>query len=42
MELNRHSYGFEISKEFCRKAKEEMLVLPESNQMQLSDFIATS
>lgn len=25
MELNRNSYGFEISKEFCNKAKNEML-----------------
>lgn len=24
-ELGRHSYGFEISREFCRRAKEEML-----------------
>lgn len=24
-ELGRHSYGFEISREFCRQAKEEML-----------------
>jgi site-specific DNA-methyltransferase (adenine-specific) len=25
MELNRNSYGFEIDKEFYKKAKEEML-----------------
>jgi site-specific DNA-methyltransferase (adenine-specific) len=25
MELNRSSYGFEISKDFCKKAKEQML-----------------
>ena len=24
MELNRHSYGFEISKDFCKKAQEQM------------------
>lgn len=24
-ELGRHSYGFEVSTEFCRKAKEQML-----------------
>jgi site-specific DNA-methyltransferase (adenine-specific) len=39
MELNRHSYGFEIGKDFYKKAKEEMLTLPESNQMELTDFI---
>lgn len=27
MELNRNSYGFEISKEFCKRAKDEMLVI---------------
>lgn len=26
MELGRDSYGFEISKDFCRRAKEEMLI----------------
>ncbi len=41
MELNRHSYGFEISKEFCKKASEEMLTLPVDNQIKLSEFIAT-
>lgn len=41
-ELNRHSYGFEIMKDMCKRAKEEMLVLPEDNQMALDDFIATS
>ena len=39
MELNRHSYGFEISKEFCQRAKEEMLVLPEDNQIKLEDWL---
>jgi site-specific DNA-methyltransferase (adenine-specific) len=41
MELNRNSYGFEISKEFCKRANEEMLTLPTDNQIKLSDFIAT-
>jgi site-specific DNA-methyltransferase (adenine-specific) len=41
MELNRHSYGFEISKDFYRRAKEEMLVLPEDNQMKLADWLST-
>ena len=39
MELGRHSYGFEISKEFCRRAKEEMLVLPEDNQIKIEDWL---
>ena len=38
-ELGRNGHGFEVSKEFYRRAKEEMLVLPEDNQMKLSDFI---
>ena len=38
-ELGRNGYGFEVSKEFYRRAKEEMLTLPEDNQMKLSDFI---
>lgn len=28
-------YGFEINKEFYRRAKEEMIVLPETNQLEL-------
>ena len=39
MELNRHSYGFEISKEFCRRAKEEMLALPKDNQIKIEDWL---
>ena len=39
MELKRHFYGFEIGKEFCKRAKEEMLVLPEDNQLSIEDFI---
>lgn len=35
-ELNRSSYGFEISKDFYRKAKEEMLVVVEPEFEQLS------
>lgn len=35
MELNRNSYGFEIDKTFYKKAKEEMLALPENNQIAL-------
>lgn len=33
MELNRSCYGFEIKKEFYNKAKEQMLVIPENNQL---------
>lgn len=35
MELGRNAYGFEIKKEFYKKAKEEMLVLPVENQIRL-------
>lgn len=35
MELGRHSYGFEISKEFYRRAKEEMLTYEENKQISL-------
>lgn len=35
MELDRDAYGFEIKKEFYKKAKEEMLVLPVENQIRL-------
>lgn len=35
LELNRNFYGFEINKEFYRRAKEEMIVLPETNQLEL-------
>lgn len=36
MELGRHSYGFEISKEFYRRAKEEMLTYEPDNQISLN------
>ncbi len=35
MELNRNSYGFEISKDFYRRAKEEMLVTEDSKFQQM-------
>jgi site-specific DNA-methyltransferase (adenine-specific) len=35
-ELNRSSFGFEISKDFYRKAKEEMLVVVEPEYEQIS------
>ena len=39
MELNRHSYGFEVSKEFYRKAKDEMLNYKDENQMNILDYL---
>ena len=38
MELKRNFYGFEINKEFYRRAKEEMLVLPDNNQMDINEW----
>lgn len=35
MELGRSAYGFEIKKEFYKRAKEEMLVLPIEDQIRL-------
>ena len=40
MELGRHSYGFEIKKDFCKKAKEEMLVFKKDEQMTIEEFIS--
>ena len=39
LELGRNFYGFEINKEFYRRAKEEMIVLPKDNQLNLSEFL---
>jgi site-specific DNA-methyltransferase (adenine-specific) len=38
MELNRHSYGFEVSKDFYKEAKEKMLTNVEI-QMDLTDIV---
>lgn len=38
LELGRNFYGFEINKEFYRRAKEEMCVLPKDNQMSIFDY----
>jgi len=38
MELGRSSYGFEVSKDFYKKAKEEMLVYAPDPQMNITDF----
>lgn len=35
-ELGRNFYGFEINKEFYRRVKEEMIVLPETNQLEMN------
>lgn len=39
MELGRSAYGFEIDKNFYSKAKNEMLVFENDNQMSIGDFI---
>lgn len=39
LETGRNFYGFEVDKNFYKRAKEEMCVLPESNQMSMFDFI---
>lgn len=36
LELNRNFYGFEINKEFYRRAKEEMCVLPDDGQIEMT------
>ena len=48
LELNRNFYGFEINKEFYRRAKEEMIDLnyvsdkkADPNQITLEDWLAT-
>lgn len=35
LELNRNFYGFEINKDFYRRAKEEMCVLPEQKEIPI-------
>jgi site-specific DNA-methyltransferase (adenine-specific) len=39
LETKRNFYGFEINKEFYKRAKEEMCVLPKDAQMSIEDFI---
>ena len=34
-EMGRHFYGFEINKEYYQRAKNEMIVLPEDNQIAM-------
>ena len=38
VELGRNFYGFEINKEFYRRAKEEMLKFPEEHQLSIFDI----
>ena len=38
VELGRNFYGFEINKEFYRRAKEEMLKFPEEQQLSIFDM----
>ena len=39
LETGRHFYGFEINKEYYRRAKEEMIVLPEENIVSIEDYM---
>jgi len=39
MELNRNSYGFEIKKDFYKRAKEEMLVIKEDPQISIETLL---
>ena len=39
LETGRNFYGFEINKEFYKRAKEEMIVLPDNKQMSIEDYI---
>lgn len=39
LELGRSSYGFEIDRNFYKRAKEEMIVLPEDTQMNITDYL---
>lgn len=39
LETGRNFYGFEINKEFYRRAKEEMIVLPKDNQINMFDIL---
>ena len=38
-ELGRSAYGFEIDRNFYTRARDEMLVWEEDNQMNLSQFL---
>lgn len=38
-ELGRNFYGFEINKEFYRRAKEEMIVLQEENMISIEEYM---
>lgn len=40
LELGRNFYGFEINKEFYRRAKNEMIVLPKDEQMTIEEWMA--
>ena len=42
VELGRNFYGFEINKEFYRRAKEEMLKFPEERQLSIFDMDGVS
>ena len=39
METGRNFYGFEVDKNFYKRAKEEMCVLPETRQLDIDDYL---
>lgn len=39
LETGRQFYGFEINKEFYRRAVEEMIVLPDDGQLTIEDVM---
>ena len=39
MEMNRNSFGFEIKKDFCKRAREEMLTFVPDAQIKLEEII---
>ena len=42
MELKRHSYGFEIMKDMCKRAREEMLNYIPDQQVSIDEYITQS
>lgn len=38
VEMGRSAYGFEIDRTFYTRARDEMLVFPENNQMSVFDL----
>ena len=38
-EIGRNAFGFEIDRNFFKRAKEEMLVFEENSQISIEDFL---